>query len=220
MGLTFVITAFTCTAPFMGSVLLLAQEANSASSFVKPVLGMATFATALALPFFLLALFPPLLAKLPRSGGWMVTVKGALGFLEIAAALKFLSNADLSWSWNLVSREVFLTLSAITVIGGAFWLLGTFRVGHGTPSTQSGPLRKAWAGIFMLLGIYCIYGIARPMDRLFETYVPPYRAGGATGRDATGSENTQIVWLNKLEEAKAKAKTENKRVLIDFTGHT
>ena len=125
MGLTFVVSAFTCTAPILGSIITLAAGANgSAEALIRPVLGMTAFSLALALPFFVLALFPPLLSKLPRSGAWMSTVKGAFGFLELAASLKFLSNADLAWRWTILPREVFLNLSAITLLAGGLWLLG------------------------------------------------------------------------------------------------
>ena len=91
MGLTFVVSAFTCTAPFIGTVLVAASSAQTSMQWVRPIVGMTAFASALALPFFLLALFPSLLAKLPKSGSWLSTVKGTMGFLELGAALKFLS---------------------------------------------------------------------------------------------------------------------------------
>lgn len=216
MGLTFVVTAFTCTAPFVGSVLILASKATGAQALIKPVAGMAVFALALSLPFFILALFPPLLAKLPRSGAWLSTVKGAMGFLEIAAALKFLSNADLAWGWGFLSREVFLGLTAITLTMAGLWLLGRLKLGHATPSVEAPPLRKLWAGLFIGFGVYCLYGMRGPMDRLMETYVPPYRLGAKAEAPKAG----ELVWVRTLEEGKALAQKENRRVLIDFTGHT
>ena len=96
MGLTFTLTSFTCTVAFVGTLLAAAAK----GSIFYPVVGMLAFSTAFASPFFLLALFPQYLAKLPRAGSWMVSVKAFMGFLEIAAAMKFLSNADLVWSWG------------------------------------------------------------------------------------------------------------------------
>jgi thiol:disulfide interchange protein len=214
MGLTFVVTAFTCTAPFVGSVLILASKAEGAQALIKPIAGMAVFALALSLPFFVLALFPPLLAKLPRSGAWLSTVKGAMGFLEIAAALKFLSNADLAWGWGILSREAFLGLTAIILVAGGLWLLGRLKIGHAVPSTEAPPLRKLWAGLFIAFGVYCLYGMRGSMDRLMETYAPPYHLGGKTV--ASG----ELAWSRDLEAGKALAQKENRRVLIDFTGHT
>ncbi|MGC4045923.1 MAG: cytochrome c biogenesis protein CcdA [Armatimonas sp.] len=216
MGLTFVVTAFTCTAPFVGSVLILASKATGAQALLKPVAGMAVFALALSLPFFILALFPPLLAKLPRSGAWLSTVKGAMGFLEIAAALKFLSNTDLVWGWGVLSREVFLGLTALTLTVAGLWLLGRLKLGHATPSVEAPPLRKLWAGLFIAFAVYCLYGIRGHMDRLMETYVPPYRLGAKADAPIKG----ELVWIRNLEEGKALAQKEGRRVLIDFTGHT
>ncbi len=212
MGLTFVITAFTCTAPFVGTLLILASKAQGAGALLQPVLGMGVFALALSLPFFVLALFPPLLARLPRSGAWLSTVKGAMGFLEIAAALKFLSNADLAWKWRLLSREVFLGITALIVVAGGLWLLGLLKLGHGTPSKKAPLARKIWAGLFCAFGVYCLYGMRSGMDRLMETYVPPYRLGAQKAET--------LAWGSSVEKALVLAKAEGKRVLIDFTGHT
>lgn len=216
MGLTFVVSAFTCTAPILGSIISLAAGANgSAEALLRPVLGMTAFSLALALPFFVLALFPPLLSKLPRSGAWMSTVKGAFGFLEIAAALKFLSNADLAWQWTILPREVFLNLTAIALLAGGLWLLGKLAIGHSTPSGKPTVARGVWSGLFFAGAVYAMYGVVRPMDPLMESYVPPYRAAG--DRKALAGEP---VWIRSLDDAKALAAKSGKRVLIDFTGHT
>ena len=106
MALTFSITSFTCTVPFVGSALI----AASGGEWFYPILGMIGFSGVFALPFFLLALFPSVMKKLPKAGGWMNNVKVVMGFLEIAAAIKFLSNADLVWSWGILSKEFFLAI--------------------------------------------------------------------------------------------------------------
>ena len=216
MGLTFVVSAFTCTAPILGSIVSLAAGAHgSAEALLRPILGMTAFSLALALPFFVLALFPPLLSKLPRSGAWMSTVKGAFGFLELAASLKFLSNADLAWRWTVLPREVFLNLSAMTLLAGGLWLLGKLTIGSSTPSGKPTIARGIWAGIYFAGAVYAMYGVVRPMDSLMESYVPPYRAAGEQ-RASAG----EPVWNRDLEAAKKLAKETGKRVLIDFTGHT
>lgn len=214
MGLTFVISAFSCTAPILGTIISQAAGASGErEALLKPILGMTAFALALALPFFVLALFPPLLSKLPRSGVWMSTVKGAFGFLEMAAALKFLSNADLAWQWRLLSREVFLGLTALILTAGGLWLLGRLKIGHGTPSPKAPPTRIGSATVFLALAAYCLYGMRGPMDRLMETFVPPYALGKKESRA------NALVWNRYLEKAQEVAKAEGKRVLIDFTGH-
>jgi thiol:disulfide interchange protein DsbD len=207
MGLTFVVTAFTCTAPFVGSVLVAA--ANGA--WFRPIVGMLAFAAALALPFLVLAFFPTLLAKMPKSGAWMTTIKGAMGFIELAAALKFLSNADLSWKWNLLSRPLALGLMALILLAGGAWLLGVLKIGINTPEGKPTKGRIVWAALFAALGAYCLYGLTgRPLSKELTPYLPPVEESVASGE----------VWFATLEEAKIHAAVANKPIFVDFTGHT
>jgi thiol:disulfide interchange protein DsbD len=140
MGLTFVIAAFTCTAPFIGTVLVAAASAQTGGQWVRPILGMTTFALALALPFFVLALFPSLLAKLPKSGAWLSTVKGAMGWIELAAAVKFLSGADQVFGWQLLNVPRFLALWAMVFLAGGFASRTASRR-WGAPDAPATPLR-------------------------------------------------------------------------------
>ena len=221
MGLTFVVSAFTCTAPFIGTVLVAASTAQSGAQWVRPIVGMAAFSTALALPFFVLALFPSLLAKLPKSGAWLSTVKGTMGFLELAAALKFLSNTDLVWQWRVLTQPVLLALWTIIAFSGALWLLGVLRVGWGAPSAQATPARRAWAGVFALAGVYCLWGLTgRPLNNWMVAFLPP--AGYGAGQSANGemASNDGLPFLPTLEEGIKQAKAENKPIFIDFTGYT
>ncbi len=221
MGLTFVVSAFTCTAPFIGTVLVAASTAQSGAQWVRPIVGMAAFSTALALPFFVLALFPSLLAKLPKSGAWLSTVKGTMGFLELAAALKFLSNTDLVWQWRVLTQPVLLALWTIIAFSGSMWLLGVLRVGWGVPSAQATPARKAWAGVFALAGVYCLWGLTgRPLNNWMVAFLPP--AGYGAGQTANGemAANDGLPFLPTLEEGIKQAKAENKPIFIDFTGYT
>jgi thiol:disulfide interchange protein DsbD len=218
MGLAFVAAAFTCTAPFIGTVLVAAAAASSGAQWLRPVLGMAAFASALALPFFVLSLFPSLLSRLPRSGGWLTTVKGAMGFLEIAAALKFLSNADMVMGWNLLPRPLFLALWGIVGLAGALWLLGVLRLGYTTPEGRPTPARAAWAVAFAALGMYCLYGVTgRPLAGAVVAFLPPADYGLPAG--ATSGDHGGLTWVKSLDEGLARAKAENKPVLIDFTGY-
>ena len=106
MGLTFSLTSFTCTAPLVGTVLVAASQGD----LFYPIVGMLAFSAVFALPFFVLALAPNLMKSLPRSGGWMNSVKVVMGFLEIAMALKFISNVDLIWGWDIFTREVVIAV--------------------------------------------------------------------------------------------------------------
>lgn len=217
LGLTFVVSAFTCTAPFVGTVLVAASTASTGAAWVRPIAGMASFAAALALPFFLLALFPSLLARLPKSGAWLSTVKGAMGFIELAAALKFLSNADLVWQWKALTQPVVLAVWAIIALAGAWWLLGILRLGFSTPNAPAPPLRRVWAALFGFAGLYCVYALSgRPIAPLMVALLPPANYGPA----ATQMEGDGLAWLPSIEEGLEQAKTQNKPVFIDFTGHT
>ncbi len=218
MGLTFVVSAFTCTAPIVGSLLVLAANARGAEAFLRPILGMAVFSSALALPFLLLALFPSLLARLPKSGGWMTTLKGAMGFLEVAAAIKFLSNTDVYWNWQILTQPAFLALWAIVLAAAALWLVGTLNLGFNTPTGKPTPARAAWATGFGLLALYCLWGTTgRPLHPALAQFLPepPTKYG-----PNAGSREGDLTWLDSLELGKARAKAEGKRVFLDMTGHT
>lgn len=214
LGLTFVIVSFTCAAPFVGTVMVLAAKGGEP---MRAVLGMALFATALALPFFLLALFPSLLKKLPKSGDWLTTVKGVMGFLEIAAAVKFFSNADLVWNWNLITVPLSLALYATIFLGCGLWLLGKLHLGFNTPQGTPTKPRRIWAGLFVAAALYSYYGSAgRPLHPLLSGFLPP---ADHTGFGTRHGEN-DLEWVRDLDKAKSEAKKTGKRIVIDFTGHT
>ena len=225
LGFTFVIAAFTCTAPFIGAVLVTAAQAKSSGDWLRPILGMVTFATALAMPFFVLSLFPALLAKLPKSGSWLTTVKGAMGFIELAAALKFLSNADLSLGTNLLTRSLMLALTGLFFIAGAFWLLGRLQIGWSTPNTKPSPMRGFWAVAYGFVGLYMLYGLTgKPLIGQLSGYFPPeslfasksFMADRNRNNDAThNGESPEFV--NDLAGAQAEAKRSGKLIFVDFT---
>ncbi len=219
MGLTFVIAAFTCTAPFIGTVLVAAANASSGAQWFRPILGMAVFATALALPFFVLALFPGWLARLPKSGAWLTTVKGTMGFIELAAALKFLSNADMVWGWKVLTQPVLLALWAIIALAGCFWLLGALRIGFGAPEGRPTAARGLWAAAFGAIAVYCLYGLTgRPLGGWVVAFLPP--SGYGVGSSPVAETGDGLVWHDTLEAGLAEAKAQNKPVFIDFTGYT
>ena len=216
MGLTFVIAAFTCTAPFLGTVLVAASSASSGAQWVRPIVGMVAFSTALALPFFLLALFPGLLARMPRSGAWLGTVKGAMGFVEIAAALKFLSNTDLVWQWKILTQPVLLALWTVIALSAAAWLLGGLKIGWGSPEGKPTPARTAWAALFAATAAVCLWGLTgRPLPPALVAYLPSAEYGAGEGKAAE-----KLPYLDTLEAGIAQAKLENKPIFVDFTGYT
>src|SRR5205823_2775616 len=137
MGLTFSLTSFTCTAPFVGTLLVMAAQGK----WIFPVIGMLAFSTVFALPFFILALAPQLVSQLPKSGGWLNSVKVVMGLLEIAAAMKFLSNADLVWRWSIFTREVVLASWVAVTVLITLYLLGKFQLSHDSPIQHLGAVR-------------------------------------------------------------------------------
>lgn len=192
MGLTFTVTSFTCTAPFVGTVLVTAAEGH----WTQPVVGMLTYSLVFALPFFLLALVPHSLARLPRAGGWLGTVKVAMGLLELAAAMKFLSNVDLVWRWGIFTRTVVLaTWTALALV--LAWYLS----------------RRTWVGavIAVTAGIWLATGITgRPLGEL-ESFLP----------QSSAVVPTELAWrLNDFDGALALARQQHRPVFIDFTGYT
>jgi len=201
VGLTFAITSFTCTAPFVGTVLVTAAT----GAWREPAIGMLAYSTVFALPFFVLALIPQWAARLPRAGRWMVSVKVVMGFLELAAALKFVSNADLVWHWGIFNRDVVLALW-VALAG----LTAAYLVASGPGSIA----RLATAAAALGVGIWLATGlVGRSLGEL-ETFLPP----PASHRDSYA---LNLNWhVNDLPGAIALAKESSKPVFIDFTGYT
>ena len=210
MGLVFSLTSFTCTGPFIGAVMVSAAQGQ----WVWPLLGMIVFSTVFSAPFFLLALFPAALKSLPKSGGWLNSVKVVMGFLEIAAAMKFLSNADLVWNWGILTRNVFLSvwigLAVLTVI----YLLGRIRFPHDTPIQRVGAIRALTTTGFFSVALFLGTGLRGGDLGLLDSYIPSPEYRGA-GRSSDG-----LIWLEDWEAAKAEAQKVNKPIFVDFTGHT
>lgn len=222
MGLTFSLTSFTCTVPFVGSALIAASNGE----WFYPIIGMLGFSGVFALPFFLLALFPSRLSKLPRAGGWMNNMKVVMGFLEIAAALKFVSNVDLVWGWGVLPREVFL---AIWVGCGALivlYVLGVYQLKLDSPVKAVGTPRTVFAIIFASITIYLFNGMSgKPLGTL-DAFLPPpdynVHVGGASSVGTVESQKTGAteVWLTDYAAALSEAKRTGKPVFVDFTGFT
>ena len=199
MALTLVIVSFSCTAPIIG--LLLVQTATS-SYYMAPLIGMTGFALALAMPFTLFALFPAWLKHIPRSGGWMDTLKVSLAFIELAFALKFLVTADQAYGWNLISRRLFFLLWIIL-----FAMLGVYLLYRCLKETKI-----LWRTVFIVCSVaslgltaYMIPGLWGAPCTLVSAFAPPMESIKAQ--------------YNDYDEALAAARREKKPLLIDFTGY-
>ncbi len=216
MGLTFSLTSFTCTAPLVGTILVAAANGE----LFYPIAGMLAFSTVFALPFFVLAVAPRLMHSLPRSGTWMNSVKVVMGFLEIGAALKFLSNVDLVWGWNIFSREVVIAGWIACSILIVLYLLGVFRFAHDSEKKHIGLIGALNALAFTTLTFYLLTGLFGARLGEIESFLPPAKESASSGAGETGKSG-ELTWItNDYQAAIAKAKAENKRVFVDYTGYT
>ncbi|MGA1198164.1 MAG: protein-disulfide reductase DsbD family protein, partial [Candidatus Latescibacterota bacterium] len=212
MGFTFSLTSFTCTAPFVGTLLVLTSQ----GTWMWPVLGMLAFSAAFALPFFFLSLFPQALAALPQSGGWLNSVKVVMGFLELAAALKFLSNVDLVWQWGIISREVFIAIWIVLFALCGIYLLGKIRLPHDSPLETVGPLRLLASAGVLSFSLYMMTGLfGAPLGEL-DAFFPPYGSYGEIAKIRSGE--PELTWHDDYEAALLEAKATGKPIFIDFTG--
>ena len=216
MALTFTLTSFTCTVQFVGLLLVAASQGE----YFWPVLGMVAFSSAFAFPFFFLALFPQYLAKLPKSGGWLNSVKVTMGFLELGAAMKFLSNADLVWQWGIFTQQVVLSVWIVISFMMGFYLLGKIKLPHDTDIDSIGVPRLSLSLLFMSFGFYLTAGLfGQPIHGLIDSYLPP-KEEISQNNHIKGTEYDKISWIDNLDEALILSKIENKPIFIDFTGYT
>ncbi|MBQ5844775.1 MAG: thioredoxin family protein [Alistipes sp.] len=234
MALTLVLVSFSCTGPIVGSVLI----KSTAGEFWNPILTMLAFSIAFALPFTLFAFFPSMLKKLPKSGGWLNSVKVVLGFIEVALGFKFLSVADQVYHWGILDREVYLAIWIVVFTMLGFYLLGKIRFAHDSEIKHIGVGRLALAIVVFSFVVYLIPGMwGAPLSQL-SGYLPPLSSqdfvltngGSAITAEATKS-NTGVKYgdvlhlphgLNgffDLEEAEEYAEKVDKPIFIDFTGH-
>jgi thiol:disulfide interchange protein DsbD len=214
MALTLAIVSFSCTGPILGS--LLAGVSNEGAWPLTA--GLAGFGFALALPFALFAMFPKWLHSLPKSGGWLNSVKVVLGFLELAMAVKFLSNADLVKQWGLLKRELFIGIWVIIGIFILLYLLGVIRFPHDSPVKRIGRTRWAFILLFGAATIYLVPGLTNTKAanlRLISGFPPPL-CYSVYKNPVNCAEKFEP--LRDYDEALALARKENKPLLIDFTG--
>lgn len=234
MAFTLALVSFSCTGPIIGSALV-----ESATNKLGPFIVMLGFSSALALPFALFAAFPGWLNSLPRSGGWMTSVKVVLGFLELALAFKFLSTADLTEHWGVLPYELFMGLWVIISLATAAYLFGMFKFPHDGPMKKLSPVRGTFALLFLGMAIYLstgfmkntttglystpslVSGIAPPAN--YNIFIAPVEAGDDASikerYPSFGKCANNIDCFKDYCEGLAYAREVKKPLFVDFTGH-
>lgn len=235
MAGTLALVSFSCTGPIIGTLLV---QAATTGALLGPAIGMFGFSLALAIPFALFALFPSAMNKLPKSGGWLNSVKVVLGFLELAFALKFLSNVDLAYHWEWFDREIFLSLWIVIFGMMGIYLLGKLKFSHDSPLAFISVPRLFLATIVLAFTIYLIPGMWGAPLKSISAFLPPqetqdfdlYTTSLLGGKQTTTTDGPHKyadkfhapLKLNvyfDYDEGMAAAKKLNKPVMIDFTGH-
>ena len=230
LALTLVLVSFSCTGPIVGTVLIKSTQGE----FWTPMVTMLAFSIAFALPFALLALFPSALKKLPKSGGWLNSVKVVLGFIEVALGLKFLSVADQTYHWHLLDREVYLAIWIVCFSLLGFYLLGKLRFKHDTPLEYISVGRLALAIIDFAFVVYMIPGMWGAPLKALSGYLPPIQTQDFVLGKYTAAAPEQLPPLqaatmvalphglsgySSLEDGIAAAAAQGKKVFVDISGH-
>lgn len=236
MAFTLGLVSFSCTGPIVGSLLI---EASS-GSFLTPAIGMTGFSLALAIPFTLFAIFPSWLNSLPKSGGWLNSVKVVLGLLELALALKFISAVDLAYHWNFLSREWFVGIWFVLFLIMGIYLLGKIRFSHDTPIEKLSVTRFMFAVLALVFAVYLFPGMFGAPLKVIDGIAPPRTHSEDNFRFVNGGLDTGIIKdsiserfagdmhpvadgsilvFHDFEKAKEYAKLKNLPILLDFTGH-
>ena len=216
MALTFTLTSFTCTIQFVGLLLVAASQGH----YLWPAIGMVTYSITFALPFFLLALFPQYLARLPRSGGWLNSVKVVMGFLEVAAAFKFISNSDLVWGWNFFDHQLVLASWTVIILLTGIYLLGKIQLPHDSPVDRVSVPRMMLSGFFLVFALLLGAGLAgAKLPGLVEAYLPP-RIEADHGGIILNNSLESLQWVDEYEDALAEAQRTNRPIFVDVTGYT
>lgn len=211
MAFTLALVSFSCTGPIIGTLLV---EAASMGDITGPAIGMGAFALALAIPFTLFAIFPSLLKEMPRSGGWLNSVKVVLGFLELALSLKFLSVADLAYGWGILDREVFVSLWIVIFALLGAYLLGKLRFSHDSETDHISIIRFFLALVSLSFAVYLVPGLWGAPLKGVSAFVPPLYT-----QDFNLYEGGQFREFHDYEEGMLYAAENNRPVIIDFSGY-
>ena len=239
MALTLVLVSFSCTGPIVGSVLI----KSTSGEFWSPIVTMLAFSVAFALPFTVFAFFPSMLKKLPKSGGWLNSVKVVLGFIEVALGMKFLSVADQTYHWGLLDREIYLAVWIVTFSLLGLYLLGKIKFAHDSDTPYLGVGRLALAIVTFSFVVYLVPGMWGAPLKGLSGYLPPLHTQdfviGKEAPTASGGETRMLLTVEgqkpkhsdflhlphglegffDLKEAEAYAAKVGKPLFIDFTGH-
>ncbi len=231
LALTLVLVSFSCTGPIVGTVLIKSTQGE----FWTPMVTMLAFSIAFSLPFALLAFFPSVLKKLPKSGGWLNSVKVVLGFVEVALGLKFLSTADQTYHWHLLDREVYLAIWIVCFALLGLYLLGKIRFKHDSPLEYIGVGRLALVIADFAFVIYLLPGMWGAPLKALSGYLPPLQTQDfvlgsspaspvilSEAKNLPGSEVSLphgLTGYSKLEDGLAVAKEQGKKVFVDISGH-
>ncbi|WP_299355111.1 cytochrome c biogenesis protein CcdA [uncultured Porphyromonas sp.] len=212
MAFTLSLVSFSCTGPIIGTLLV--QAATSSTGILAPAVGMLGFALALALPFTLFAIFPNLLQSMPKSGGWLNSVKVVLAFIELALALKFLSVADLAYGWHILDREVFLSLWIVIFTLLGLYLIGKIRFPHDTPQEKTPIPALFLAIVSFAFALYMVPGLVGAPLRAISAFSPPLST-----QDLNLYKGEVHAQFSDYETGMAYAKQVGKPVMIDFSGY-
>ena len=210
MAFTLTLVSFSCTGPIIGTLLV---EAANVGNYTGPAVGMFGFALALAIPFTLFAIFPSWLKEIPRSGGWMNTVKVTLGFIELALSLKFLSVADLAYGWHILDREVFVALWIVIFALLGFYLLGKIRFAHDDENEGIGVFRFFLAVISLSFSTYLVPGLWGAPLKSVSAFVPPLYTQDFNLYDKG------MTHYEDFDEGMRAAQAQGKPAFIDFSGY-
>ena len=212
MGLTFSLASFACVGPFVGTLL----AASVSGGGTRPLIGMVSFAAGLALPFFLLALFPSYLKRMPRAGGWMARVKIVMGFVILAASLKYLSSLDQVMQWGFLTRERFLAAWIVLFALAGLYLLGLLRLEGIKPDEPLGIGRLLTGAVFLIFAIHLVPGMSGAHLGDLDAFVP----AAETGTSGSSAGGAGFAWMkNQYREALERARKEGKLVFVNFTGY-
>jgi thiol:disulfide interchange protein DsbD len=217
MAFTLALVSFSCTGPIIGTLLVEAATGGGPAFLnhipLKPLLGMFGFSLALALPFTLFALFPQWLQSLPKSGGWLNTVKVVLGFLELALAFKFLSLVDLTQNWGLFKIEIFLAIWILIFCALAFYCFGWIRFPHDSPKDKPGKPRIALGVAALVFVVYLLTGYTYKPLKLLSGLAPP------SSYNFRKENKESFIHFTDYDKGLAYAKEHRLPILLDFTGY-
>lgn len=220
MGFTISAVSFSCTAPFVGAIL----AATTGGEWFYPIVGMLGFSTAFASPFVLFAMFPGYLESLPKSGAWMNLVKVILGFIILAAAVKFLANADIIWQWGIISRPLGIAVWITLFFLSGLYIIGTYAL-HGDKKPEHISTGRLFLAIpFFLFSFYLLPGLMGASLGIWDAWLPARQVTDVSVVNAIsragGGAVADEAWSDDFERSAERAIAENRPMFVDFTGYT